>query len=258
MTQSIVTYNSAQLAELESDLSHIKEDSNLPVKIMDSFGNIKKILLEQTTYFISGLPNDYLYVKIPAVPMIIYPFAELNPHVEINIKVVQNISFNDFSLFKVVVYLVGADMFKCNIDNTHNALKIDSTNSTMVYYADEEAKKHYYVKLYLNGLGTSQLDITVSDISTDSHIPEDFSVNNMILMTLPGPEHTSNSITRMTNPLLNSIIKTGQTYRSFIFTNSSNDKPSITHAYIYGGLDESKWTKIDTGITGVYAWSYSD
>jgi hypothetical protein len=97
------------------------------------------------------------------------------------------------------------------------------------------------------------------DLSTDSSIPEDFSVNDMLTMTLPGTETPANSITRLTNPLINSVIKTGQAYRTFILTNSSNDKPSVTHAYIYGGLDNTKWTfASDTGITGIYVWYYDD
>jgi hypothetical protein len=223
---------------------------------MDSEGKIKKILINKTLFFAGGMPSTYIYVKLPDIPWIPYSTYELAPSMEFNIKVVQDKDFDYFSLYKVVILRSSIDSFKCNIDNTHNALKLSSINSIVVYYLDAEGKKHYYLKLYLAGLVSTQIAITLLDLSTDSSIPDDFSTNDMISITLPGAEVEATNDTLITNPLMNAALNsnTGD-FHLIVLTDSPSTPPNITHPEIYERVTTNNWEKMtSTGLTGIYAW----
>jgi hypothetical protein len=256
MEQKIRSYNDAKLKEIEQEIADISAGSKLPFKFLNEEGKIKKILLHQQTIFPSGIPNNYIYIKIPEIPFIPFVSGEHNPSVEFNLKVVQNKAYDAFSRFKVVIYFVAVDNFKCNIDNTHNALKIISTNSNIVYYLDEEEKKHFYVKLYLNSLGTTQSIITLFDISTDSYIPEDFSTTDMIISTLPGTETQSNNITQITNPYMNAAQKINS-ISMYVLTNGTNN-PGVTHQNLYPGTSNNWASRYQLSTDPeIYAWKYT-
>jgi hypothetical protein len=142
-----------------------------------------------------------MYFQFPYIPKKeeTYPSS-----VEFNIKVTQNKPLGVCSLFKINIHCTDIDTFNCNIDNTNNNLQIFLTMTHIVYYIDEKGEKHYYLKVGMEGLGLTPVNLTYLDISTDNYIPEDFLLNNMILTTLPKPELPTIEITTIGGALLSS------------------------------------------------------
>jgi hypothetical protein len=121
---------------------------------------------------------------------------------------------------------------------------------------DEEGKKHYYVKLFLAGLDTTQVVITLLDILTDAFFEEDFLTNDMIITELPGTETTSNNITKIINPHAIAVTSSNTINLYVLSTGSSSSgNPGVTHPHLYPG-PTSAWSQLDVG-TNLYAWKYS-
>jgi hypothetical protein len=253
MEQSIISYNSAKLSEIEQEIADITVDSKLPVKIIDSEGKIKKYLLHQTSSFAAGYQN-YIYLKFPEVPMLT---AGYFPSIEFNIKVDGYlVGDRAFTLFKIVIYIdsSGEELkFICNFDNTSNALKLAFNEQKIVYYEYEEGKRHYYLKILFNT--NLQKNLTYLDLSTNSYIPEDFSPNNMIVSAIPGTEVNADYTITMVNPLLNAIKLEGSTNIGVITTSTSN--PVVNYPYIYGGTNSGTWSRSDAILTKYYIWTFN-
>jgi hypothetical protein len=258
MIQPIVAYNSAKLTELEHKIDDITVDTKLPLRLKDSNGSISAILFHKTWVYNGGIPDACVYIKLPELPYFAPSCAPLMPSVDFNIKVSKNNDYNVFSLFNIVVLYTDVGVYKCNIDNTHNSLRINtsySAYSAIRYYVDEESNKHYYVKLYLYGMGTGQVVITLLDMYTDSIIPEDFSTDDMIVLELPAQEVGTDNVTKVTNPFMDAV-KSSNTVngRMYIMTSSASD-PQATYPNLFPDTAPN-WTITPLG-NDVYAWKYT-
>jgi hypothetical protein len=229
------------------DLNDIDMDLKLPVKIVDEEGKIKKILVHKTLVFETDFHNP-VHFKIPEVPS----FEVNNASIELNIKLVgKNTGDYIFSLFKVILYYTGA-AWKCNLDRTYGGSKIE-INYNIVYYDDEDLKRHFFFKLTMNSF---QGQITYVDLSTDNYIPDDFSTTDMISLTLAKTATTASNTIITTNPF-NNAAKLKGSNAIYVLTNSSANNPGITHSHIYSDSTTANWTNAGLVITGVYAWKYN-
>jgi hypothetical protein len=214
-------------------------------------------LIRQTSVFAAGT-QSYLYFKIPITPDV---STNVKSHVEFNFKVEGSLnSVFTFSLFKVNIQIYSVPNpanFICNIDNTHNPIKlVINKDYKVVYYTDAESVKHYYLKLKF--VNTEQKILTYLDISANSYIPEDFSTNDLIVTSLPSSESNAPYSIYIVNPYTNAVLNSGNNYWIAVITNGTdNNNPAVTHPYIYGGTDGANWSYAGSVITGYGIWMYN-
>jgi hypothetical protein len=167
---------------------------------------------------------------------------------------VQNKENDIFTLVKITVLFTDTNTFTCNIDTTYNALKL-AISGMSIYYKTEEEKKYYYLKFNTTYLSTSQLSITYLDLSTDSYIPEDFSISDMILTTAPSGITSTTSTISVVNPFINAVKMKGTVNMNIITNNSLNPGSSLSH--IFGGMSSGSWTANSSLLSGFYIWTFS-
>jgi hypothetical protein len=247
MTQPVIAYNSVKLSELQEDIDNI--ELKTPLKIVDSEGHIKKVLIHQTKVYPTSM-TGFFYLKYPGVPKI---GGTVDASVEFNFKIVGKKDDYLFSLFKIIIYVTSGGT-TCTIDNTYNALKLTINQKSLVFYVDDEGKNHYYLKV--NITNSVPTNLTYLDVSTDSYIPEDFSYDDMIVTSLPKPESSVTYTFKMTNPHLIAVRK-GDSANGVCIITTSSSLPRMNYPDIYDGTSDANWSTITTGISGITLWKYT-
>jgi hypothetical protein len=256
MTQSFIAYNETKLKELDAELTQIKEDSKLPVKLFDSEGKIKKVLLEKSFNFTKSGSPVIIYLKFPLSTSSLLPF----PSVLMNFSILMSHSdmpTNNTSYFKSMLYFE-SDIINVEIDSSLNHGQLVISDKKIVYYTDGEIN-HYYLKLSIQnlGAGTKYFDVNYTDMSSNIGIPADFIYDNMILNVLPEAEQIYANTNIINTNVFVDFVKLGNGARTGIITNNSLNNPGVTHAHLYPD-SSSKWsTPTQIGTSDLDMWTYT-
>jgi hypothetical protein len=234
-------------------------DLKLPVKITDSEGKIKKVLLNKSLNFVKESGTITFYLKFPFIDNSTgaeYPSVILNFRVK---KGMPNSLTGGTSYFKATIYRQDVE-FLPEIDISLNHGMLVFYGRAVVYYTDGDGVNHYYLKLtFVNSSSNVYMDVNYFDMSTNDNIPADFSYDNMLLTVLPSTEYSypeyNFSFKSVTMDQMR-LSPTGN--RQPVITNSNSDNPGVTHKHLYPDTSGS-WssTKIQIGTSDFYMWTYS-
>jgi hypothetical protein len=234
------------------NLDDISLDLKTPVKIMDSAGNIKKVILEQTV----STPSSSIKTFYFKFPIITIPSDVQWISSEINFKCQYYAGAGtQFSTFKVYIkYTTPVISLWFNIDNSLANGRYNITNKSVVYYTDEQEVTNYYLKLEFDTAG-ARTNMTYMDLSTTGTIPADFKYDNMVVTSLPSETVFSGPSFYTTNVFIANVTVSNST-SVYVLTSSKTSNPTVTHPQLYSG-GQSYWEStpiIIDDTNKVYAW----